>query len=238
MTSHAVFESTSVDGSDMTEHAELATDFFILRGGKAHGPCSLEELRSYLAYGSMQLGDMVCRVGSTQWQQVHTLPELRPPEPDPEIFENVPSWLQWLRPVLNYFVKNNTTQGNLNLAPRRRVVRYRDYSKVPEAHRSGATASKLFWGFLFFPPRLWSASATVFSQRVYRNSADANGYLKTWPRWVEMLCAVMITVNALAWMLAIYWLVDTAIPIAHEALTEFMKATRAWWAELGTHPNA
>ena len=238
MTSHAVIESTTHPDHDASPAADWSSEFYILRSGKSHGPCTLDEVRSYLAYGSMQPGDLVCRVGSSDWQQVHSLPELRPAEPEPDMLDNAPGWLQWLRPIMASLAGKSAQNNASNLAPRRRVVRYRDYSKVPEAHRAGATASKLFWGFLFFPPRLWSACATVFTQRIYRNSPDASGYLKTWPRWIEIFCAILVAINALAWMLAIYWVVDTAFPVAREALTEFIKVARAWWADLGTHPNA
>ena len=220
---------------------DLASEFYISRHGKIHGPCSLDEIRSYLAYGSMKAGERVCRAGCNQWVPVGELPELRPPDAEPEIFENAPGWLQWLRPMLRIFDKGsaakNAAAQALALAPRRRVVRYRDYEKVPEQHRAGATALRIFFGFLFFPPRLWSACATVFSQRIYRNRTDEAGYLRTWPRWVEMFCAVLLTVNALAWIFAIYWVVDTAFPVAHESLDTFLKITREWWSELGKHPN-
>ncbi len=238
MNSNAVYSPSATSYTEDDASDAHSSEFYISRHGKSHGPCTLDEIRNYLAYGSMQPSERVCRAGSADWIPVGELPELRPADPEPEVFDRAPRWLQWLRPVVRFLDKGTVSKTTNPIAPRRRVVRYRDYEKVPEAHRAGATAAKIFWGFIFFPPRLWSACATVFTQRIYRNSIDTAGYLKTWPRWVEMFCAVLVAVNAVAWLLAIYWMVDTAFPTAKIALEDFFKIAREWWAELGTHPNA
>jgi hypothetical protein len=221
-----------------SDESLAATEYYIQRSGKTHGPVTLEELRNYLAYGSMSPTDLVCRAGSQHWLQAHALAELLPAEPEADLRERLPPWLQWLSPLVAFFAKSQPTDTTSALTPRRRIVRYRDYDKVPLAHRASSIASMMFWGFILFPPWLWKASAIVFSQRIYRSKADAAGYLKTWPRWVEMLCALLIAINALLWIIALYWLLHTAYPIAREVLSDFAKAVQTLWSNLGTRPKA
>jgi hypothetical protein len=194
-----------------------ATEFFILRHGKPHGPCSLEELKTYLAYGSLKPTELVGVAGSGDWQPVSEL--LAPKEP--EYVEEADGW--WARVRLWWAKRFQTTDimdADL-IQKRRRSVRYRDWDNVPARVRSG----KVFWwllsGFLFFPPRLWAACSIVFTQRIVRNHADANGYLKSWPAGVEVVCTLLIIINALAWWFGLQWLAFRGLPVAREAFSAF-----------------
>ena len=71
-------------------------------------------------------------------------------------------------------------------------------------------------GFLFFPPKLWRASASVFQERIYRRSADQEGFLRHWPSWVETVVQVMLIVNAAIWLLMLWLLTSNAMPIIRE----------------------
>jgi hypothetical protein len=51
--------------------------FHISKGGIKTGPCRLEDLRDYLAYGSLRETDLVMREGDGQWIAVGLVPELR-----------------------------------------------------------------------------------------------------------------------------------------------------------------
>jgi hypothetical protein len=51
--------------------------FHISKGGIKSGPCRPEDLRDYLAYGSLRETDLVMREGESQWIAVGQVPELR-----------------------------------------------------------------------------------------------------------------------------------------------------------------
>jgi len=50
---------------------------------------------------------------------------------------------------------------------------------------------------------LWWAAVALYSDHIFRQKKDGNGYLLVWGRWVEVLVTVMIIVNALAWWMAV-----------------------------------
>ena len=99
------------------------TQYFLSKGGKTVGPCTLDDLRSYLAYGSVKASDLVMRDGETQWKPLLDLGELRLHEGED-------------------FVQDITR--------RQRVARYRDYDKVPLPKRGGWVLREMLVGFFFF----------------------------------------------------------------------------------------
>lgn len=194
-----------------------ATEFFIFRHGKPHGPCSLDELKAYLAYGSLKPNELVGVAGSDQWLPVGELLAPPPAEPEEEptnLWERLQLW--WQR-------RSNREEAAPTdlISQRRRAVRYRDWDKVPLGVRSGVVFWRLVTGFFFFPPRLWSVCSTVYTQRIIRNKADESGYLKAWPSGVEVVCTLLIIVNALVWWIGLQWLVFKGLPVVQQAVSAF-----------------
>ncbi|MBL9183128.1 MAG: DUF4339 domain-containing protein [Verrucomicrobiaceae bacterium] len=172
--------------------------YYIAKGQKTLGPCSLDDLRNFLAYGSISHGDLVMRDGEQQWHPVASLHEIAA-EDAPESRE----------------------QSSSGLLPRRRTVRYRDYERVPLEQREDQVLMWLAAGFVIFPPLLWRAAHAIFSARIFRRRADENGYLTCWPRWVEALTTALIVINGIAWMslLAVAW--SKAGPLVREMMGAF-----------------
>jgi hypothetical protein len=188
--------------------------YFIQRNGRQHGPCTLDEIRSYLSYGSLAATDLVWDQDADQW-----LPAQQVVNPSGEEgplgyeFMAEESWKERLaglgKGLVGLWQRLNGA-GKPN-APRR-VVRYRDYNRVPQRERASTVLADMFWGTLFFPPRLWAACSTLFTKRVFRNATNDQGYLKELPRFFEALGAVLIVVNALAWALLFHWAWTVAVP--------------------------
>lgn len=155
--------------------------YYIAKGQKTLGPCSKDDLRNFLAYGSIKDSDLVKRDTDEQWRPVSTLLELHA---DGQV----------------------SADGLTSKPARRRVARYRDYNRVPYNQRGGAVLRRMFFGFLFFPPMLWLAGVAIYSDHIFRKSKDENGYLKVWGRWVEVLVTILIIVNALAWWAAVTYM--------------------------------
>ena len=87
--------------------------YYIARGQKTLGPCSKDDLRNFLAYGSIKDSDLVKREHEEQWRPVSTLLELH--------------------------AEGQISADGLTARPsRRRVARYRDYDRVPYSQRGGA----------------------------------------------------------------------------------------------------
>ena len=192
-------------------------EFFILRHGKPHGPCSLDELKAYIAYGSLRPDELVGAAGTDNWQPVSAV--LAPPASELEA-EPVNAWEKLRQWWQRRHSAEDAVLADL-ISQRRRAVRYRDWDKVPQGVRSGVVFWRVLTGFLFFPPRLWAACSTVFTQRIIRNKADGSGYLKTWPAGVEVICTLLIIVNALAWWLGLQWLAFKGLPVAQQAMAAF-----------------
>lgn len=173
--------------------------YYIAKGQKTLGPCTLDDLRNFLAYGSISHGDLVMRDGEQQWHPVASLQEMAAAEDVPEARERSAS----------------------GLLPRRRTVRYRDYERVPMDQRGGKVLMWLVLGFLIFPPLLWRAAHAVFSARVFRRQTDENGYLVCWPRWIEVLTTILIVINGIAWLslIAIAW--TQASPLVRDMMDAF-----------------
>lgn len=165
------------------------SQYFLTKSGKTVGPCTLDDLRSYLAYGSVRDSDLTMRAGEQVWMPLRQLEELQ---------------------------LDQGTESLQEITRRRRVVRYREYEKVPLKQRGGWVLQEMLLGFFFFPPKLWRASASVFQERIFRRDADQEGFLKYWPRWVETLVQILLIVNAVAWVLLIWVVTNNAMPIVRE----------------------
>ncbi|WP_395750932.1 DUF4339 domain-containing protein [Prosthecobacter sp.] len=156
----------------------MQATYYIAKGQKTLGPCSKDDLRNFLAYGSIRDSDLVKREDEEQWRPVSTLLELH--------------------------AEGQVLADGLTVLPlRRRVARYRDYNRVPYNQRGGTVLRRMITGFLFFPPMLWWAAVALYSDHIFRQKKDENGYLIVWKRWVEVLVTVLIIVNAIAWWVCI-----------------------------------
>jgi len=174
--------------------------YYIAKGQKTLGPCSKDDLRNFLAYGSIRDSDLVKREDEEQWRPVSTLLELN--------------------------MTGEVLADGLTVKPaRRRVARYRDYDRVPYNQRCGAVLRRMFFGFLFLPPLLWWAAVSIYSDHIFRRKKDENGYLMVWGRWVEVLVTFMIIINAVAWWAGITY----ASWILGPGLTELGKGMREAW---------
>jgi|GEM_PF-1522760 len=186
--------TTMVIADERTERprtpAPVTANYYIAKGQKTVGPCSLDDLRSYIAYGSVRDNDLVRREGAADWTPLRYLHELKPQEGE--------------------------TITAQDITTRRRIARYRDYDKVPVGRRAGVVFGRLFWGFMIFPPLLWRGAVAVFQDRIYRTKKDAHGYLIPWPRWVEVLVSVLIVLNALLWWVGLWWITNQSAPLAKE----------------------
>jgi hypothetical protein len=170
----------------------LNSQFYLCKGSKTIGPCTLDDLRSFLAYGSVTETDLVQRGGDPDWRPLRQLQELA-----------------------------SISEGGAAILPPRRVARYRDYEKVPDPQRSGWVLQRLIIGFLLFPPHLWQGAIAVFQNRIHSRRTDGHGYLTTWPRRVEVVAAVLLVVNSILWWLALLWVRDHAQPLVRELLMLF-----------------
>lgn len=148
--------------------------YYIAKGQKTLGPCSKDDLRNFLAYGSIRDSDLVKRDDEEQWRPVSTLLELH---------------------AAGQVLADGMTTKPL----RRRVARYRDYDRVPYNQRGGPVLRRMILGFLLLPPLLWWAAVSLYSDHIFRRKKDGNGYLRVWGRWVEVLVTFMIIINAIAW---------------------------------------
>jgi len=167
------------------------TQYFLSKGGKTVGPCTLDDLRSYLAYGSVADRDLVRRQDEEDWRELRQLEELQ--------LDQGMDFVQ-------------------DITRKRRVARYRDYEKVPLPKRAGWVLKEMAVGFFFFPRRLWRAAASVLQERIYRRAADEAGFLKCWPRWVEYLVQFMLIVNAAVWLLLLWIITSNSMPIVREVV--------------------
>lgn len=173
--------------------------FYIKKAGKTLGPFALDDLCTYLAYGSASEADLVLRVGDTVWMSVCELPEFRDQ-------------------VINKMVAE--------IMRKRRVARYRDYDKVPSALRSRVVIARMILGFVFFPPLLWNAVAAACKERIYTREAYDNGLLKSWPNWVSRLLYALLVMNAVVWLLGLWILITQAEPLT-QALMQVFKSGAA-----------
>ena len=175
-------------------------EYYIAHNEKVLGPCTLQELRTFIYYGSVKMSDFVMRVGEADWVAAGTIPELADFHTGHVL--NEPHSL---------FERLLTEKPK----PPRRILRYQDYVHVPPEQRALVAAWRLLTGFLLWPPRLWREAALVFSSNIYRRKKDAHGFHKIWPGWVEGVVSVMIVTQALAVCLALMWLTPRAVAVYH-----------------------
>jgi hypothetical protein len=178
----------------------VTQSYYIAKGQKTLGPCTLDDLRNFLAYGSIQQGDLVMRDGEKQWRPVATLLEIASAQEDGK----------------------NEKADLESIVTRRRTVRYRDYDRVPYEQRGGVVLRWLMLGFLLFPPLLWRSAVSIYSQTIFRSRTDENGYLEIWPRWPELAVTLMIVLNGIAW----WALITAGYAGAQPFIREFMEASK------------
>lgn len=173
----------------------MGAHFYITKGQKTLGPCTLDDLRSFLAYGSVGYSDLVKREGDGAWTPLRQLEELTPDDPDASTPHEI--------------------------ALRRRTARYRNYGKVPDMKRSGWVFSRLVWGFLLFPPLLWISAIAVYQGRIFTRKKDQYGYLRTWPSSIRILVTLMLVINTLALGWGLLWLTHAVSPVMRELWSMF-----------------
>lgn len=185
--------------------------YYIAKGQKTLGPCSKDDLRNFLAYGSIRESDLVKREDEEQWRPVSTLLELHS--------------------------EGQVLADGLTVKPvRRRVARYRDYDRVPYNQRGGPVLSRMIFGFLILPPLLWWAAVSLYSDHIFRKKKDENGYLKIWGRWMEVLVTLMIITNAVAWWAGVTyasWIVGPGLQELSKATGEVMEVIKGLFRDTG-----
>lgn len=185
--------------------------YYIAKGQKTLGPCSKDDLRNFLAYGSIRDSDLVKRADDEQWRPVSSLLELH--------------------------ATGEIIADGLTCKPtRRRIARYRDYDRVPNNQRSGVVLRRMLTGFLLLPPLLWMAAVSIYSDHIFRRTKDENGYLRIWGRWVEVLVTVLLIVNTLAWWVGITYAATILVPgLAglSKGLGEALDAVKSLFGEAG-----
>lgn len=181
-------------------------EYHILRDGIEHGPFTEREVRAYLAYGSMKPDGLVRRQGETEWLPAKSVMEFS--DFDPET-QTTRSLLTGDKPK-----------------PPPRILRYRDYDRVPEERRAGRVLWRLITGLIFRPLTLWRTASTVFTSNIYRRAKDPNGFHRIWPRWVEGVVATLVIIHALAWASFAFWAAPRARTLARVVLEQVEQAVK------------
>lgn len=185
--------------------------YYIAKGQKTLGPCSKDDLRNFLAYGSIRDSDLVKRDDEEQWRPVSSLLELH--------------------------MAGQVLADGLTVKPiRRRVARYRDYNRVPYDQRGGVVLRRMVFGFLIFPPLLWWAAVSLYSDHIFRRTKDENGYLRIWGRWVEVVVTVMIILNALAWWAGIAyasWIIGPGLRELRSGMGDAVAVIKGMLSDIG-----
>ncbi len=201
----------------MTSHNQ--PHFYLSRQGKPHGPLPWSEIRSYLAYGSVSQAELLSPDGSKDWRSLEEWRKvIEGAQASQDEGQGLTRKLMGFLAAIGRGLRPSTADADL---PRRRAVRFREWEHVPEKQRSSRVVSDLLAGFLFFPPRLWSASSRVFSQHVFRRSTDEAGFLKVWPQGAETFCTVLILINALWWAVLTVLFMSHGLPVLREAVLTF-----------------
>ncbi len=188
-------------------------DYFITRGEKIHGPTPEREVRTYLAYGSVKADDLLRRADEEDWFPAKLFPEFASALPDAPT-KKTNRWF----PV----GKAKASQ---------RVMRFRDLKHVPEDQRSGRITWHLISGFLWRPFTFWRAAGTVLSTKVYRRVKDEQGYLLTWPQWMETPVMIVVLLHAVMWTGIAFWTVPRAkeiVMVVKEHATDAWNDALAW----------
>ncbi len=175
-------------------------DYYIKHGENQRGPCTLKELRSFLYYGSIRWEDSVKTESDSTWLPLSSIEELADLNPDAKSAKS-----KWLKEAPK---------------PPPRVRRFRDYASVPKERQAGYVSSLLFFGFIFWPPSLWRAASMVFSANICRPQKDENGFLRMWPRSMEIVVTVLVLLNAALWCAGIMWVTPKAKSLAREVIEQ------------------
>lgn len=181
-------------------------EFQISLGGKEHGPFTEREVRAYLAYGSMKPDDLVRREGETEWLPAKSVLEFSDFDPDTQL--------------------TRTLLTGDKPKPPPRILRYRDYDRVPEERRAARVLWRLFTGLIFRPLTLWRTASVVFTSNIYRRAKDPNGFHRIWPRWVEGVVATLVITHALAWASFIFWAAPRARTLAQVVTEQVQQAVK------------
>ena len=189
-------------------------EYFISRAEKIHGPTAQDEMRTWLAYGSLKPDDLVRRADEEEWFPARLFPEfsgiLSPAE---EAKRN-----RWLPQTKQWQPKT--------------AARLRDFRHVTNHQRGGLVIWRLLSGFICRPITFWRAAATVFTNTVYRRAKDEEGYLRIWPRWVEAPVTVLVILHAVLWTGAIFWTVPHAKSLATTMVVQVQEAWHEATAEM------
>ena len=97
------------------------SQYFLTKSGKIVDPRTPDDLRSYLAYGSVRDCDLTMGAGEQVWMPLRQLEELQ---------------------------LDQGTESLQEITRRRRVVRYREYEKVPLKQQSGWVIQELMLWFV------------------------------------------------------------------------------------------
>jgi hypothetical protein len=202
------------------------TSYFLSRAGLTRGPLTASELEAYVAYGSVKPDDLLCTSDAPEWITVREWKQaLESREVVAEEVEaELPTWKLWLHRIAVKLQPKSLPQHT----PRRRAVRFREWKYVPDDQRSTLLIRDLIVGFIFFPPRLWSACSRVFSRHIFRHSTDEAGYLKIWPSAMESVCTVLVFLNAIYWLVLVVEFQTHALPFLKDAAGLVEQGIRDW----------
>lgn len=184
-------------------------DYFITLGDKIHGPTPEREMRTYLAYGSVKADDLLRRSDEEEWYPAKLFPEFATALPSPT--GNTSKWLL-----------------NAKAAEPKRSMRFREVHHVAEDQRAGLVTWRLLSGFVCRPLTFWRAASTVFTSKIYRGAKDAQGFLRTWPRWMEVPVTLLVLLHAGIWTGVTFW----AAPKVQPMVTLVVEHAQAAWQEV------
>lgn len=184
-------------------------DYFITLGDKIHGPTPERDVRTYLAYGSVKADDLLRRSDEEEWYPAKLFPEFATALPS---------------------LTGNTTKWSLRAKPAepRRSMRFREISHVAEDQRAGVVAWRLLSGFVCRPLTFWRAASTVFTSKIYGKGKDEQGYLRTWPRWMEVPVTIMVLLHAGIWTGFAFW----AAPKVRPMVAMVVEHAQSAWHEV------
>lgn len=179
--------------------------FHISKGSHRIGPCTLSEVRAFLAYGSITMTDLLLPCGESEWRTVE----------------------EQFKRLAEEKAAYPTEPGAFYLFPRRRVFRYRDPASIPHSQRAETIITWTILGATVFPPLLWKAALSVFSNRIFTRQADDNGYLRHWSRLTEAWLAMLLLVNSLLVLVVIGIVWDWCRPVITDVTNAFQEGLRS-----------
>ena len=169
--------------------------FYVSKKGKTIGPCTADEVHNFLLYGSISIEDLIQSEGEEEWVPVMSLPEFQSHIKDSDL--------------------GTGEKGKPSI--RRRIVRLREYDRVPYPQRGGVVLSGLILGLLN-PIRLWKAAASVYENKIYRRAKDPHGFLKTWAAWTDTAVTLYLIAVLSVWAISAYWVIVKVSPIIREII--------------------